>query len=82
LNQSGGGERYVLDPGKLKPGRTTVMDGTRVSEGYTLPRFLWKEDEQTILEALGGNAKYLNSLAAAIDLDLSLVLLIVYYDLT
>ena len=48
-------ERGAVDPGKLKP--VTRMGGRlygRISEGFTLPRLLWKEREETIREALLG----------------------------
>jgi len=48
-------KRGTVDPGKLKP--VARLGGHlygRISEGYTLPRLSWKENEETIRDALGG----------------------------
>ena len=48
-------ERGTVDPGKLKP--VARLGGgvySKISEGYIIPMPLWKENEETIREALGG----------------------------
>jgi len=47
-------ERGTVDPGKLKPvARLGGLLYSRISEGCMLPRLSWKENEETIREALG-----------------------------
>lgn len=47
-------ERGTIDPGKLKPvARLGGLLYGRISEAYMLPRLSWKENEETIREALG-----------------------------
>ena len=46
--------RGTVDPGKLKPvARLGGIAYSRISEGYMIPRLSWKENEETIQEALG-----------------------------
>ena len=47
-------ERGTVDPGKLKPvARLGAVTYSRISEGYMLPRLSWKDNEETIRDALG-----------------------------